>query len=270
MPRESHNVRELKCKSLASFRTCVTSFNSLGNDGRVTTVLLHLQHAFEMLLKAALESQGVKVFDKHTGKSISLENAVRQCQQVEGIKLSDEEAGTIRVLDSLRDAEQHWYTTVDEGLLYLHVRAGVTLFDDLLQRVFQEHLAGHVPVRVLPVSAEPPQDLQILVDREYERVADLLKPGRRGGGEAKVRIRTLLAMESLTDPDAAEVREGDVRRVARSIREGKSREQVFPKLGGMNSTLIGNGLTVEVRMVKKGGLPVTHTVDTNAEPTAIR
>lgn len=242
----------------------------MGDDGRVTTVLLHLQYAFEMLLKAALDSKGVKLFDKHTGESIFLESAVRRCQYVEGSDLSDEEAGTIRVIDSLRDAEQHWYTIVDEGLLCLHVRAGVTLFDDLLQRVFREHLAGHVPVQVLPVSAEPPQDLQILVDREYERVANLLKPGRRGGGDAKARIRTSWAMESLTDPDAAEVREGDVRRVERFIREGKSRDQVCPKLGGMTSTLVGNGLTVGVRMVKKGGLPVTHTVDASAEAAAIR
>lgn len=49
-----------------------------------------------MLLKAALEAKKVPVFDKRSGKSISLESAIRKCQQAEGIKLSDEEAGSIR------------------------------------------------------------------------------------------------------------------------------------------------------------------------------
>src|SRR5258708_34786231 len=128
------------------------------------------------------------------------------------------------------DATQHWYTTIDESLLYLHVRAAVTLFDALLQRTFNEGLAEHLPVRVLPISAEPPQDIQILVDREYKRIAELLKPNRRGRAEAQARIRALLAMESHVDPDAREVRQADVRRVKRGIKSGKHGGQVFPKL----------------------------------------
>lgn len=160
---------------------------------------------------------------------------------------------------------------MDESLLYLYVRAGVTLFDDVLTRVFVEALADHLPARVLPISSEPPQDLLLLVDREYERIAALLKPGRRGRGEADGRIRTLLATEALVDPDAAEVREGDVRRVANGIRAGKSRPQVFPKLSTVGSVSGGSGLSVEVRFVKKGGLPVTYTAgDPGVEPAAIR
>lgn len=264
-------MRELKGKALASFRSAVTAFNSLEEDGRVTRVLLGMQHAFEMLLKAALEHKKVGVFDKRSQKSISLEAAIRQAQQTVGIKLSEEEAGTIRVLDALRDAEQHWYIVVDEGLLYLYLRAAVTLFGELMDRVFGETLAEHIPLRVLPVSAEPPQDLQLLVDREYQRVAELLKPGRRGGAEANARIRTLLAAEALTDPDASEIREGDVKRVARGIRAGKPRKQVFPKLDGVDTALGGSGVTVEVRMVKRGGLPITFTsTGGEDEPSAIR
>lgn len=59
----------------------------------------------------------------------------------------------------------------------MHVRAGVTLFDDLLLRVFEERFGNHMPRRVLPIGAEPPKDFQLLVDEEYERVRELLKPG---------------------------------------------------------------------------------------------
>ena len=270
MPRESYNVRVLRGKAVASLKNGVTAFNSLEDAGRLTTVLLSFQHAFEMLLKGALDSKKVQVFDRRSGKSIGLERAINLAQQTEGIKLTDDEAGTIRALDALRDAEQHWYVVVDEGMLYLYVRAAVTLFDDLLMRVFAVRLSDHLPSRVLPISAEPPQELSILVDREYERVASLLRPGRRASAEADARIRALLATEALADPGAAEVSETDVRRVARGIREGKTREQVFPKLSGYSTSASGAGLTVEVRVVKSGGLPVSYTTDPAAEPAAIR
>ena len=47
-------ARVLKRKALTSFITAAEAFNSPRDDGRVTKVLLHLQHAFEMLLKATL------------------------------------------------------------------------------------------------------------------------------------------------------------------------------------------------------------------------
>jgi len=50
MPRESYNVRILRAKSLDSLRTGVAAFNTLDDRGRMTTVLLGFQHAFEMLL----------------------------------------------------------------------------------------------------------------------------------------------------------------------------------------------------------------------------
>ena len=271
MPRLTVNARELKRKSLSSLRTAVAGFNSLDNSGRTTAVLLNLQHAFEMLLKASLDSSRVAVFDKRTEKSISFETAIRKCQETSGIKVTDGEAGTMRVIDAWRDAEQHWYATVDEGLLYLHVRAAITLYDDLLFRVFQERLGDHLPARVLPISAEPPQDFQLLVDREFSRIADLLHPSRRGRGEAHSRIRALLAMESHTDPDAAEIREADVRRVERGVKSGKPRTQVFPKLSSVGSQVSGEGLTVEVKLVKTGGLPMTYvSADSDVEPSAIR
>jgi hypothetical protein len=271
MPRITVNVRELKRKSLSSLRTSVTAFNSLDNDGRTTAVLLNLQHAFEMLLKASLDSAKVTVFDKRSEKSISFEAAIRKCQETPGIKVSDGDAGTMRVIDAWRDAEQHWYATVDEGLLYLHVRAAITLYDELLHKVFGERLGDHLPTRVLPISSEPPQDFQLLVDREYSRIAELLHPKRRGRGEAHSRIRALLAMESHTDPDAAEIREVDVRRVERGVRSGKPRTQVFPKLSTVGSSVTGDGLTVEVKLVKTNGLPMTYVpAGSGVEPAAIR
>ncbi|WP_241249758.1 DUF3644 domain-containing protein [Rhodococcus sp. X156] len=249
-----NDTRHLKFKAISSMRSAMTAFNSPDDDGRVTRVLLHLQHAFEMLLKAALVQDKRPVFDKNTGRSVGFEKCINYATE-KPISLTNEEAGTLRAIDAMRDDEQHWYVVIDESLLYLYTRAGVTLFDDLLHRVFAERLAGHLPVRVLPVGTEPPQDFQTLVDREYHNIADLLKPGRRARAEADARVRALLAMESQVNSEAA-VSNADVQRVVKGIQAGKTRAAVFPSLSEVATAVDGAGTTVEVRFVKKEGLPV--------------
>jgi hypothetical protein len=125
-------AKTLHAKALSSMRTAMTAFNSPHDDGRSTVVLLHLQHAFEMLLKAALVQRRVNVFDKKSGRSIGFDAAINQSCQLAGFKLTQDESGTLRAIDALRDDEQHWFNDVSEGLLYLHARAAVTLFDELL------------------------------------------------------------------------------------------------------------------------------------------
>lgn len=251
-----NEARVLKRKAISSMRAAMTAFNSPNDDGRVTAVLLHLQHAFEMLMKAALvQGRTPGVFDKETGRSIGFARCLHEARAAAKVKLTEEEAGALRAVDAMRDDEQHWFTVVDEGLLYLHTRAAVTLFDDLLHRVFEERLADHLPLRVLPVGSEPPQDFQTLVDREYANVAALLKPHRRARAEAEARLRALLAMEAHVEPDTR-VSVTDVRRVVSGVRAGKTREQVFPRLSQVAAAVAGEGLTVEVRFVKRDGLPV--------------
>jgi len=265
---EKQSARILKHKALASVRASIAAFNGFEEDGRVTEVLLRMQHAFEMLLKAALNAQNVSVFDKSTGRSVGVDRAINLAQGDAKIKLTDDEAGLIRAIDAMRDDEQHWYTSVDEGILYMHVRASVTLFDDLLSRVFNERLGSHIPKRVLPIGAEPPKDFQLLVDEAFERVADLLKPGKRMGAQARAQVRTLLAMEAHTDPDT-KVSDKDVTEVIKGITEKKTREQVFPKLAGVNANITGEGVEVQVRFVKSGGMPVTYVSD-GADASAVR
>jgi hypothetical protein len=140
--------RVLKQKALASLISTIEAFNSPHEDGRTTRVLLSLQHAFEMLLKAALVQTGEKrVLDRETGRSIGFEKCLRFAAENDIIRLTETDAGTLRAIDAMRDDEQHWFNIVSEQLLYLHARAGVTLFDELLQRVFLEQLATRLPGR---------------------------------------------------------------------------------------------------------------------------
>lgn len=246
-------------------RMAMNAFNSPYDDGRPTVVLLHLQHAFEMLLKAALFQQGVKVFDKRSGRSIGFEAAINQSRQIVPLKLTEDEAGTLRAIDALRDDEQHWFNDVPEGLLYLHSRAAITLFDEIEFRTFNKRLADHLPDRVLPVSTEPPQDILTLVDSEYSNIASLLKPGRRARGDARAKIRTILALEGHVSEDVR-VSDSDVNRVEKGIKQGKSRHDVFPGLNPLNADISGEGVTVQVRIVKQtDALPVRLVHDENPE-----
>ena len=194
-------ARVLRKKALSSLTAATTALNSPVDDGRVTLVLLSLQHAFEMLLKAALVQNGVSVFDKKLGRSLGFEKCVNLAEGNSAIKVTKDEAGTLRTIDAMRDDEQHWFNEVSEQLLYVHARAAITLFDELLQRVFGEHLADYLPTRVLPISTDPPRDLDVLIDEEYSQIAGLLKPGRRARHQARARIRTLLAMEAHVEPE---------------------------------------------------------------------
>jgi hypothetical protein len=254
-------ARLLLDKALASMRRAAEVFNSFEEQGRVSAVLLHTQHAFEMLLKAGLVQRGVRVFDPRSGRSLGFDKCTNLA--MEYLKLSEDDAGTLRTIDALRDDEQHWLTACSEGLLYAHVRAAVTLFDDLLQRLFKDRLTSHWPPRVLPVSTEPPRDIQLLIDEEYSQVMKLLKPGGRKRPEAQAKIRALLALESHMSEDA-HVSKHDVDRVEAAVKKGSDRSQVFPRLSGLRTDVGGEGLTVTVRFTKSEGVPVHFVEDAEA------
>lgn len=62
----------------------------------------------------------------------------------------------------------------------------------------------------------------------------------------------------------------DVDRVEQAVREGQERDQVFPRLTTLGTEVTGEGLEVEVRFVKSGGMPVTYVDPDDAEAAALR
>lgn len=243
----------------------MTAFNSFQEEGRICTTLLHLQHACEMLLKSALVQKRISVFDKETGMSIGFEKCLRLCQQNAG--LSADEAGTMRAIDSLRDASQHWFVFVSEDLLYMHTRALVTAFDAYLQRALNTDLYNHIPTRVLPISTKPPGDLIFLIDKEYELIKELLSPRKRHRDEAHARIRSLLAMEAVV-AEEVKVSEKDIARIEKAIKDGEKIDDVFPRLTTISTSLTGEGITLKVHFTKKEGAPVRYISGDDPEAAA--
>ena len=151
------------------------------------------------------------------------------------------------------------------------MRALVTLFDDLLARNFADSLANHLPKRVLPISTVPLEDIDLLIDRQFNQIYDLLKPGTRKRAEARSRIRTLLAMEAHFVDDV-EVSERDVSRIEKGLRAGHHIGEVFPRLALLSTDVGGDGLNVTVHFSRKeDGAPVTFiSADDPREAAAIR
>lgn len=249
------DARTLKAKAIGSLRIAMTAFNSFDDDGRVTLVLMNLQHASEMLLKAVLVQRKARVFDKETGRSIGFEKCLGLCQAHH--ELTADEAGIMRAIDAQRDAAQHWFVFVSEDLLYLQTRALITAFDDYLKRMLETSLADHIPARVLPISTMPPGDFEFLVDREFSLVNELLKPGRRARDEARARIRTLLAMEAIVT-DEVGVSERDIDRIEKAMRANAGFQAVFPRLATVGTTTENEGVNLVVHFSKKKGAPVRY------------
>jgi len=265
--RPVRDARTLKAKAIASLKAGMMAFNSYQEDGRQTAVLLHLQHACEMLLKAVLLQKKQVIFDKVSGRSFAFEHCVKRCAEAYG--LTPPQAGIMRSISKLRDAEQHWMVHVDEGLLYLDVRALVTAFDEYMQSVFEDHLAHHIPPRVLPVSSVPPADFDVLIDEEYSAIRSVLGGGQRRRDEARGRIRSLLAMEAIV-AENAEISEKDVDRVEKAIKADAPLLDVFPRLRTIGMSVDGAGTTFTVKFSKKEGAPVRFVAgdDPDAEAAA--
>ncbi|MGP3725831.1 hypothetical protein [Cereibacter sphaeroides] len=262
------DAKTLKQKAIHSIKSGMTAFNSFEEDGRVTSVLLHSQHACEMLLKAVLSQKKEPVFDQKTGKSIGFERCIGLCMAKHG--LTEQEAGIMRAIDRLRDAAQHWFVMVAEDILYLNVRALITAFDEYLKRTLDDELRAHIPSRVLPVSTMPPGDFEFLVDREYTVINDLLQPGRRARDEARARIRSLLAMEAVA-VEEVEISETDINRIEKAVRMGAKIHEVFPRLATIGTDVKGEGINLTVHFSKKAGAPVRYIGgDDPADAAAVR
>ena len=251
----------LKQKAVNSLKRASDAFNSSNDEGRVTTVLILLHHSFEMLIKAAFVGNGHQVMDVASGRSWGFERCLSMAQQHLGLTLED--IGLLRTLDAMRDDEQHYFTILSEGILHLHCRAAVSIFDSILWKCFGQRLADSLPVRVLPLSTAPPENPQILIDRQFSQIRTMLSPGQRRQGDARGLIRGLLILGGHQAEGPFQVKERDVDYATRAIRKGKGRSDVFPNLTALaTASDEGGRLQLTVRFVQnKDAMPMRYTED---------
>ncbi|MEW8030262.1 MAG: DUF3644 domain-containing protein [Candidatus Thiodiazotropha endolucinida] len=241
-------------KSLDSLVLSIDHFNRPWDRGRSEAVLILLDRAFELLLKAIILHKGGKIREPYEKETIGHEKCVRKCLTDAKVKcLSEEQGLTIQIINSFRDAAQHDIVDLSEQELYMYSQAGVTLYKDLMSKVLGENLSDYLPERVLPVSTEPPRDLHSMVEADFKEIKQLLKPKSRRQIEAKAKLRTLAIVESSLEGVRSQPSEFDLRKMVKDVRLGKKWEEIFPGVASLQLSTEGTGINVDIRITKKAG-----------------
>jgi len=213
-----------------------------------------MDRAFELLLKASIRHEGGKIRDRGERETYGLDRCVRQCLSKEEVKcLVKEEALTIQIINSLRDAAQHYILDVAEPQLYTYTQAGVTLFGDLLERSFSQKLTDYLPDRVLPVSTTPPTDFSSMIDLEFREIKQIVQPGSRKRLRAHAKLRALAVVEASLRGERSQPSEGELNKLIREIQENKRWQTLFPGVATLRLDTEGTAGSISIRITKKEG-----------------
>ena len=262
-------ARLLRNKAVDSLILSIEFFNRPIERARADSVLILMDHAFEMLLKAAIVHQGGRIRERRAKQTIGFDACVRKgLSDGERRFLSEEQALTLQTINALRDAAHHYLLEISEQQLYLHAQAGVTLFADLLESVFEESLSDHLPDRVLPVTAKPPQELSLLISSEVEQISALLQPGRRRKVEARSQARGLAIMEGSINGERVQPSNGELDKVLEKITDGTHWTEIFPGIAALRLDLEGGGIPFSLRIVKTEAATPIRAVSALDEPGA--
>lgn len=247
----------LKAKATSSLILAVEHFNSLNDTGRTDVVLMLFDHAFEMLLKAAIVHRGGSIRKPDEKNTIGFDSCVRRCFSDAKLRfLSEEQTLTLQAVNGLRNAAQHYLVEMSEGHLYLHAQTGITLFADLFHTVFGEDLASVLPSRTLPISTVAQLDPITLFAEEVDEVRRLLQPNRRRTTEAEARLRPLAILDGTIRGEKLQPGAKQLSRIGKQITAGEKLDDIFPGISAVAFVTEGDGPTLSLRLTKREGIPV--------------
>lgn len=254
MPRLKKNVAPLIDRAIDSLTLSIELFNRPTETGRHHSVLILLQHAFEMLLKAAILQRTGSIHAKGEKYTYGFDKCLTVMSQ--GLKiLKEDERATLSILDAQRDQAAHYYIEISEDVLYVHAQSGVTLFDELFARTFNKRLADSLPGRVLPVSTRPPRDLALLLNSELSEVDRLLAAGKRQGAHAAAKLRTILAFTSGARQEEGErVTESEIDAAIAKRRKRQAWDVILPEIAQLTLNTDGTGIPISMRIAKDAQL----------------
>jgi hypothetical protein len=244
-------------KGVESLILSIELFNRPHDCARTHGVLIFMDHAMEMLLKASILQRGGRIREKRAKQTIGFDACVRRGLSEGEIKfLTKEQALTLQMINSLRDAAQHYILDISEQHLYLQAQAGLTVFRDLCRSVFNIEMTTQLPQRVLPLSTSAPTDLATLFDREIQEVRKLLRPGSRRKIEAYAKLRALAIVECSLQGEKVQPGEEDLRKITKQVEDKKSWDQIFPGVASISLTTEGYGPSLDLRISQKKGIPI--------------
>lgn len=222
-----------KDTAVESLTLSIELFNRPSPLARDHAVIMMLAHSFEMLLKASIFQRRGTIRDKGDPLSHSLKRCIEI--SVSDLQIvNDDERTLLGAIKQDRDCATHDIIAMSDDFLWLHMRAGISLFRRLLQDEFEEELTDLLPGRVIPVSASPPTDLGLLVEGEIQTVQALLAAGRRRSAEAGARLRPLLSLDGSATGRTDRPTEAEVTRAEKSLRSGVDWREVLPGLATLS------------------------------------
>lgn len=228
----ARKTRQYIAAAVESLTLAIELFNRPSPAGREHATVMMAAHAFEMLLKAAIYEERRKV--KFSGSDRSFD--LGKCVSVAETSLGIIDAGDRVVLLALkedRDAATHDVISMSDDVLWLHLRSAVTIFRKVLLGLTGQDLTDVMPGRVLPVSASPPTEVGLVVGKEFDHIADLLRPGKRRSADARARLLPLMALDRAARGETEAPTEAEVSQTLRAVKEQGAWEAVFPGVVGL-------------------------------------
>lgn len=255
MPKLKKNVSPLLDKSIESLTLAIEIFNRPTEIARTHGVLILMQHAFEMLLKACILQQTGSIHDREQRYTYSFDRCLAVATEQLKIISSDERA-TLSILDAQRDQAAHYYVEMSEDVLYVHAQSGVTLFNEVLEKTFGVVLSERLPSRILPVSTRPPRDLVALFSNELGEVDRLLTGGKRQGASAAAKLRTILAFTVGSRDGGQRVSEAEILAAISQRRRKSEWEVILPEVAQLKLNTDGVGIPITMRISKDAPIAV--------------
>lgn len=261
------DVDRLLAQAVDSLTIAVDHFNRSSDQGRPATVLMLLDHAWEMLLKAGLLQRGIDIRDAGTGFTLTFETCLNRATTGEEQFLSGDERLALRVLNALRDQAQHFLVEVTEQTLYAVAQSALTLFAKLTARLFGLALAERLPRRVMPLSTDPPESIHLLMDGEFSQLQKLLGKGAGKAVSGEAKLRCLLAMDRAITDQPNQVAGAEFEEATRSVAAAPAWDEVFKGIARLQMTPDGSGIRLALTIQKDEGIPV-RVVKEGEEATA--
>jgi hypothetical protein len=222
-----------KDTAVESLTLSIELFNRPSPLARDHAVIILLAHSFEMLLKSMIFQIRGTVRDKGEALSYSLNRCIEI--SVSDLKvISNGERTLLGAIKQDRDCATHDTIVMSDDLLWIHMRAGISLFRRLLRDELEEELTDVLPSRVIPVSASPPTDLGVLVENELREIKNLLAAGKRRTAQAGARLRPLLSLDGSATGRTDQPTEAEVLRAERSLQSGSDWRKVLPGLASLS------------------------------------
>jgi hypothetical protein len=228
IPTAKNLVRGFIDSAIDSLLAASRIFDDPFFPSRQETILMLLNHAFEMLLKAAV----LKKTGRLRAKGEKHNYSFAKCLGICFLKLelfNETSLAGLKIINSLRDAAVHDTLQLNEGILAHFYVMAVIIFHDILKRVSAaKQIERRIPLKKILIESRPAEEFNFYVRKDFAAAKKMLKLSKKRAEEALIKLRPYLIVEN----ELRETAEGRAALsealVIKMILRGKTMENVLP------------------------------------------